>query len=160
TPIFVVLPLIGPSSLTLPNRSGSSVVPASGTKPSMGNGPSAARATGIDARIMSVAANAPNKERRLRLLPVGPSIRITWNLLRLGSRRQHEACHPHTSRFFPVLVLRLRRLNYEHPSFFFIRSYLLCLIRPAFGGSARGAHGPKLRSIHVDGSLLRFPNAT
>lgn len=57
---------------------------------------------------------------------------------------RHEACHPHTSRFFPVLVLRLRRLNYEHPSFFFIRSYLLCLIRPAFGGSARGAHGAEV----------------
>src|SRR5215207_2585638 len=60
---------------------------------------------------------------------------------------RHEACHPHTSRFFPVLVLRLRRLNYEHPSFFFIRSYLLCPIRPAFGGSARGPHGAEA-AIH------------
>jgi hypothetical protein len=46
---------------------------------------------------------------------------------------RYEACHPHTSRFFPVLVLRLRRLSYEHPSFFFIRSYVLCPIRPAGG---------------------------
>jgi hypothetical protein len=75
---------------------------------------------------------------------------------------RHEACHPHTSRFFPVLVLRLRRLNYEHPSFFFIRSYLLCLIRPAFGGSARGAHGrrscPELFPLTSLGQVAR--NAT
>jgi hypothetical protein len=57
---------------------------------------------------------------------------------------RHEACHPHTSRFFPVLVLKLRRLNYEHASFFFIRSYLLCLIRPALGGSAPDSHGAEV----------------
>jgi len=72
---------------------------------------------------------------------------------------RHEACHPHTSRFFPVLVFRLRRLNYEHPSFFFIRSYLLCLIRPALGGSARASHGAEV-VIHPRGWIPPFGSRT
>jgi hypothetical protein len=66
---------------------------------------------------------------------------------------RYEACHPHTSRFFPVLVLRLRRLNYEHPSFFFIRSYVLCPIRPALGGTLSPLDlfpgSPPLGKLHV-----------
>src|SRR5215212_5950689 len=102
TPILVVLELSGPSSLTLPNRSGSSVAPLSGIVPSMLNGPSAARATGIDARTMIVAANTPSMERRLRLLPEGPSIRVTWNLLGLGHGKGHErVIRVHATRFGP-----------------------------------------------------------
>src|SRR5829696_5827309 len=73
---------------------------------------------------------------------------------------RHEACHPHTSRFFPVLVLRLRRLNTNIlPS---SSSVHTSSVRsdPRSAGQPVALTALKLRSIHVNGSLTRLPNAT
>src|SRR5689334_14479494 len=71
TPIFVVFELSGPSSLTLPKRSGSSVVPGSGIVPSMLYGPSAARASGAVTTAPARTRAALARMAVTRCRPVG-----------------------------------------------------------------------------------------